>query len=63
MARKQKACANCRRIYEGEKCPACGEVVSSDTIKGRVHIFNPEKSEIAENMKIDKEGEFAIKAR
>lgn len=63
MPKKQKACLNCRTIFEGNKCPNCGETPSSDSFKGRVHIFNPEKSEIAENMKINKQGEFAIKTK
>jgi RNA polymerase subunit RPABC4/transcription elongation factor Spt4 len=31
--------------------------------KGRVHIFDAEKSELAENMGINKDGEFAIKSK
>jgi len=60
---KEKVCANCRRIYEGEKCPACGETVSKDSFKGHVYIFNPKESEIAQNMKIEHKGEFAIKIK
>ena len=63
MPKKQKACLNCRTIFEGNKCPNCGETPSSDSFKGRVHIFNQEKSEIAENMKINDKGEFAIKTK
>ena len=60
---KEKACLSCRRIYEGEKCPACGEGATTENFKGKVEIFNTEKSEIAENMKINKKGEFAIKTK
>lgn len=63
MASKEKSCLNCRTIYEGDKCPSCGETPSSDSFKGRVHIFNSEKSEMADNMKIYKNGEFAIKTK
>ena len=59
----EKACANCRRVYEGGACPNCGEVISSNTIKGKVAIFNAEKSKIAEEMKINANGEFAIKTK
>ncbi len=63
MVKKSKACLNCKTIFEGEVCPNCGGTKFSENFKGRVYIFNPEKSEIANNMKINKEGEFAIKAR
>lgn len=60
---KEKACLNCRTIYMGDKCPACGETPASDTFKGRIHIFDDEKSEMAENMKLKGNGEFAIKSK
>jgi RNA polymerase subunit RPABC4/transcription elongation factor Spt4 len=60
---KEKACLNCRTVYEGEKCPKCGETPSSDSFKGRVYIFNSEESKIAKNMKINDKGEFAIKTK
>ena len=63
MAKKQKACLDCRTIYEGEKCPNCGSSASTDSAKGRVYIFDTENSEIAKNMKINNKGEFAIKTK
>ena len=63
MPKKQKACLNCKAIYEGDKCTNCGETPSSDSFKGRVHIFNSKESELAHNMEINKEGEFAIKTK
>ena len=60
---KEKACQNCKTIYEGDKCPNCGENGTTTTIKGRVYIFNPEKSEIAKNMKAKQKGEYAIKTK
>ena len=63
MAQKQKACLNCRTIYFGDKCTNCGETPASESFKGRIHIFDAKKSEMAENMKINKEGEFAIKSK
>ena len=35
----------------------------SDSWKGRIIILNPEKSEIAQQIKFKQKGEFAIKAR
>ena len=60
---KEKACLNCKTIYTGDKCPKCGETPASESFKGRLHVFNSEKSEIAYNMNINKEGEFAIKTK
>lgn len=60
---KEKSCLNCRAIYVGAKCTNCGETPSSESFKGRVHIFDSEKSEIAHNMGLNGEGEFAIKSK
>lgn len=60
---KQKACKICKKIYDGEKCPVCGSKESSDSFKGKVYILNPEKSEIAQRLKIKNRGEFAIKTK
>ena len=60
---KEKACLNCKMLYEGDKCPICNESVFSDSWKGKVYIMNSEKSEIAKNMKINNNGAFAIKTK
>ncbi len=63
MVTKEKSCLNCRAIYFGDKCPNCGETPASNSFKGRIHVFDAEKSEMAENMKINSNGEFAIKSK
>jgi DNA-directed RNA polymerase subunit E" len=60
---KERACLNCRLIFEGPKCPQCNEAVFSETFKGEVEIFNPEESLIAKNLKINKKGKYAIKTK
>jgi RNA polymerase subunit RPABC4/transcription elongation factor Spt4 len=60
---KEKACMNCKTIYIGDKCTNCGETPSSESFKGRLHIFDHEKSELAENLNIRYNGEFAIKLK
>ena len=61
---KEKACRICNTIYEGgESCPNCGSRESTDSFKGRTIILNPEKSEIANKIKIKCKGNFAIKTR
>ncbi len=60
---KQKACKICKTIYEGEKCPRCESKESTDSFKGRIIVLQPEKSEIAQKLKIKEKGTFAIKVR
>ena len=58
---KEKACKNCKLIYEGDSCPSCGKKEFSDNFKGRVEIVNNDKSIIAKELKINKNGFYAIK--
>ena len=58
---KEKACKICKLIYEGESCPSCGKKEFSDTFKGKVEIIDPEKSELAKHLKVNKKGLYAIK--
>lgn len=60
---KEKACLNCRTIFEGAKCPNCGENVFSEGFKGEVEIFKPEESLVAKNMGIKTKGRYAIKTK
>ena len=60
---KEKACAVCKAIFTEGNCPICSSSEAGNTIKGKVCIFNTEKSQIASNMKINKPGEYAIKIR
>lgn len=61
---KQKACKVCKRIYDtGNKCPDCGAQENIEGFKGRIVVLNPEKSEIAKKLNINKKGNFAIKVR
>ena len=58
---KEKACKECKTIYEGAKCTNCGSTESSDSFKGKIKILNTEESEIAKNLKIDKKGYYTLK--
>jgi DNA-directed RNA polymerase subunit E" len=60
---KEKACKECKGVYEGTKCPYCGASDGIDTFKGKVSILNPEESEIAKNLGIKKKGIYAVKLR
>ncbi len=58
---KEKACKNCKLIYEGDICPNCEKKETSDSFKGKVEIINCEKSDIANKLKINKKGIYAIR--
>ena len=58
---KEKACKHCKLIYKGNECPNCGKKDTTDMFKGKVEIINPEKSELAQKLKISKKGIYAIK--
>jgi RNA polymerase subunit RPABC4/transcription elongation factor Spt4 len=61
MVKKLKACKRCRFINDGEKCPKCGSA-STDSWKGKIEVFSPEKSEIAKNLKLMEKGTYAVKS-
>ena len=58
---KEKACKHCKLVYEGDSCPNCERKDTVDTFKGKIVIVNPEKSDLAKEMKINKKGLYAIK--
>ncbi len=60
---KQKACKNCKTIYEGDRCPECESKEFTESWKGRILILNPEQSEIAQKLKIKEKGAYAIKTK
>jgi len=60
---KEKACRDCKSIYEGTKCPSCGSTEKVDNFKGRIAILNPEQSEIAKKLNLSKKGVFASRLR
>lgn len=59
----QKACRQCRTIYEGRECPACGSAEFLDSYKGKIIVVNPEQSEVAKTLGLTKKGVFAIRLR
>ncbi|MEM2083569.1 MAG: transcription elongation factor subunit Spt4 [Nitrososphaerota archaeon] len=61
MPTQEKACRKCHRIVTGNTCDVCGSTDLSTSFLGYVIIFDPEKSDIAKALKIDKPGTYAIK--
>ena len=58
---KEKACKACKMVYEGPKCPSCSSTESTDSFKGKVAVLNPEESEIAKVLKLEKKGTFSLR--
>ncbi len=57
-----KVCKQCKTIIEhGAKCPECGSDEIGESFKGRVAILDPEQSEIAKNLKLNKKGVYAVR--
>jgi len=44
-------------------CPNCGNNQFTESVKGKIQVFKPEESEMAQHMKITKKGIYAIKTR
>ena len=62
MAKKPKACRKCRFIHNQEKCPKCNSTSNTEGWKGKIEILDPNKSEIAEKLKLVEKGVYAIKS-
>ena len=59
----QKACRACKIVTEDSVCPVCKSSELSEDFQGFVIILNAKKSQLAEKMGIDKEGQYALKIR
>ncbi len=60
---KRKACKECRIFVKGPECPLCKSKDLTTNWKGRMIIFDAEKSLIAEKVGIKSKGEYVIKTR
>lgn len=60
---KKKACKKCRIFVKGTQCPICGSADLTTSWKGRITVFDTEKSEIAKKLGIKLKGEYAIKTK
>ena len=57
-----KACTRCHRLMEEERCAICN-VSSSKNWSGFLIVIDPENSGIANELKIDLPGEYALRVR
>jgi len=60
---KRKVCKDCRMFVDGVVCPNCKGNQFTINWQGRLHVMDPEKSDIAKRLKITMAGEYALKAR
>ena len=60
-----KACRVCHLIVEktANMCPNCKTQDLSSEYTGEIFIVNPEGSEVAQRMKINKKGHYALRVR
>jgi DNA-directed RNA polymerase subunit E" len=59
----RKVCKKCGLFVEKDKCPNDGTESFSDNWKGRLFVFDANKSEIAQKLDIKNKGEYAIKIK
>lgn len=60
---KKKACKSCKIFVKGNECPLCKSTDLTSSWKGRIVIFDPNKSEIAQKLGIKVKGEYTIKTK
>ncbi len=60
---KKKACKKCKFFTEEHVCPVCKNNTFSTNWQGRIYFLNTKKSFIANEMDVEKPGEYAIKVR
>ncbi len=58
-----KACRVCKIVTNENICPVCKNSELSEDFSGFVIILDPEKSQLAEKMKIEEAGRYALKIR
>ena len=59
---KEKACKECKAIYEGAKCPKCGHTEGNEHFTGRVDVIDAGKSELAKKIGVNEKGVYAIRS-
>ena len=58
-----RACRTCKIITEENMCPICRSTDLSDDFSGLLIILEPENSQLAKKMEIEKEGQYALRIR
>ena len=58
---KKKACKKCKIFVEGNECSICKGNQFVQNWKGRIHITDASRSDIAKKIGVEQKGEYAIK--
>lgn len=58
-----RACRSCKVITDETACPFCKGTDLSDDYSGLLIILDPEGSQLATKMEIEKEGRYALRIR
>ncbi len=59
----KKVCKKCKAFVKGSECELCKSTSTSESWQGRINITSVEKSQIAKEVGIKHNGEYAIKVR
>jgi len=59
----RKVCRKCRILVKGKECPLCGGSDLTATWSGRVDVFDPALSQIAQSMNVTVKGKYALRVR
>ena len=59
----EKACKSCRKIVEGDVCPACGSTSLTKTFEGYIIVLNPENSQVSTVINAKVPGKYALKIK
>ena len=57
----KKICKKCKVFISGTNCPLCNGTQFTETFKGKIMVFKPEDSVIAQRIGLKKAGTYAIK--
>lgn len=60
---RKKVCKSCKIFVDGKECPICKSTQFTTTWRGRLHILDANKSEVAKKVGIKVKGEYGIKVR
>jgi len=60
MATK-KVCRKCKIFVTGTNCPECKGTQFTESWKGKITVFKPEESVMAQKIGIKKAGVYAVK--
>ena len=58
-----RACRTCKIITEENICPICRSTDLSDDFSGLLVVLDPENSQLAKKLDVEKEGRYALRIR